>query len=233
MFLRQTYSRLSTIIAKIFERKPSRLGIAGLAIVLLTITGLLTWSPKHTPNRAEQPVGAAGTAEARLPEEPKTAVANNASPEPASIAAPQARPSVTAPARTAPPKTAPPFITANTVIQDTTRVDSPTCDFTVVLTASALYHEGQSPYASHTIGFTLSLQASDGSANFSQTFSHTFAPGETKQFQLTRSFKKPITEYTYQVKASGTMTVNSGSASLGPNINHSVTGSCGPRSPAP
>lgn len=131
------------------------------------------------------------------------------------------------------PKTSPAFISASTHIEEGSQPTSQTCNFTAVMTASALYHSGEVAYANHVISFTLSLRASDNSASFSQTYSYTFGPGETKEFRLSGSFKKPLDSTTYTVSASGMMALSSGSASLGPNTTYNAVASCGAYSPLP
>ncbi len=225
---------LLTPIAGFFASSYGKLAAVSLVVVLSATLGLLVAS--HEPStHTKQSVNVSAT-EIKEANIPKVDATSNAIPEPSPseriATGPQLQPkgSVSGPE---PAHEAPPYITAQTSIENTTQQLSPTCDFTVVVTASALYHSGQSPYASHTVNFALALQASDGSANFSQMFSYTFAPGETKQFRLSGSFNKPLTESTYQVKPSSTMTLGSGSATLGPNPTFGAVGICGPRSPAP
>ncbi len=222
--------------AKIINKNNFKIGLAGcITGVFLIIVGVVMMPQAKPSTPAQKQITPASTTKVKTPSAPEPAPSTDPMPETSGLAQGYTAPvqSSNGAASTASPQTSPPFISASTHIEDTTQITSQTCDFTAVMTASALYHNGQVPYAGHTISFTLSLRASDNSANISQTYSYSFAPGETKEFRLNGSFKRPLDGTSYRVTASGVMTVSSGSASLGPNSAYNVVGNCSSYAPLP
>jgi hypothetical protein len=227
--------KIAAVFAKLRANRIAQLMTLGTLLLILAACGFIIRSQDRTATYTTTPAKPTVTAN-RVTDNVAEATHTDSTPQPNSTTTPQettSKPQVLSAAKTTTPQTSPPFITATIQLQDTTQSSAQTCDFTAIMTASVMYHAGQFPYTNHVVSFTLNLLATDSSASFSQTFSHTFAPGESKQFAFSHSFAKPTSEYTYQVKANGTMAISSGSATLGPVTTLNPSGTCGPRSPGP